>query len=522
MINFMFYDVLVIGSGIAGLSTAISAAEEGLSVALAYKGKDPYQTNTSCAQGGIVSRGKNDSPEKLTQDILSAGDHINYKKAVEFAASEGPEAVKEYLIDKAGIDFARDNPHQYNFTKEAAHSVRRILHVQDRTGYHIQKGLYAFLKKFSHVDFFDLHTAIDLITNTHNSTDPQERYREERVIGAYLFDEKNDRVKSIFSSAVVLATGGIGNLFQFTSNPPDATGDGMAMAYRTGARIINSEYIQFHPTILYSRDEKRFLISESLRGEGASLMNKQGRHFMKDYHTEGDLAPRDEVARSIIREMEKQDSNYVLLDTSQIKNINIQQRFPAIYQKCKELAIDIEKEAIPVIPAAHYFCGGIKVDLDGRTSLSGLYAAGENACTGVHGANRLASVSLLEGLVFSVRLGKYLKRQYREVPLKLQQSIPDWVFPGKIEEFDSVLINQDFKNLQSTMWNYVGIIRTRKRLDRALSDINYLMHRIERFYKSAKIERRILELRNAVLSGSIIAKAAIKNPHSKGAHFIEG
>jgi L-aspartate oxidase len=299
-------------------------------------------------------------------------------------------------------------------------------------------------------------------------------------------------------------------------------GDGIAMAYRIGAEIVNAEYIQFHPTILYHRDVKRFLISESLRGEGARLKNRKGEYFMATYAPVlKSLAPRDEVSRAIFREMEIEGSDYVWLDTQFVTDMSLEERFPAIYRKCKEVGIDIEKESIPVVPAAHYFCGGIKVNLSGKTSVTGLYAVGETACTGVHGANRLASVSLLEGLFFGKRAAEDAVKNNREVPVKLKKSIPDWIYPSPEEEFDPILINQDLLNIQNTMWNYAGIIRKQKRLSRAFSDLDYLNHRIEKFYKQAKISRRIIELRNSVLASRIIVRAALSNPISLGCHYVE-
>jgi L-aspartate oxidase len=292
------------------------------------------------------------------------------------------------------------------------------------------------------------------------------------------------------------------------------------MAYRIGADVINAEYVQFHPTILYHRDRKRFLISESLRGEGATLIDPRGNRFMEHYEPqEKDLASRDKVARAIYREMESENTDYVQLDARTIKDVDPSERFPSIFATCLELGIDIRREPIPVVPAAHYFCGGIKVDLDGRTSIPGLFAAGECACTGVHGANRLASVSLLEGVLWGIRSGRSV--QPGRPAQTLCKSVPDWVYPRNEEVFDRVLVKQDFRNIQATMWNYAGIIRTRKRLQRAYADLDYLTHRIEQFYREAKLTRGIVELRNTVLTASLIVRAALANPVSRGCHHIE-
>jgi L-aspartate oxidase len=343
-----------------------------------------------------------------------------------------------------------------------------------------------------------------------------------RVFGAYVFDEEGERVCAFFAPMVILAAGGVGNLFLHTSNPVGATGDGIAMAYRIGTEILNAEYVQFHPTILFHRDVRRFLISEALRGEGAKLKNRKGEYFMSKYSSQnGDLAPRDEVARAIYREMESEDSSYVRLDATEITGISLKERFPAIYETCHSVGIDISKEAIPVVPAAHYFCGGIKVDIDGRTAIDGLYAAGENACTGVHGANRLASVSLLEGLYWGVRCVEQVHGRVESLPRRLIDSVPDWVGPAVEEDYDPVLVSQDFRTIQSTMWNYAGIIRSGKRLMRASADLGYLSHRVEQFYRGGRLTRRIIELRNSVLTALIIVRAARHNPVSKGCHYIE-
>lgn len=515
------YDVLIIGCGISGLAAAISAAEEGQKVCVISKEADLTETNTKYAQGGIVAEGKDDSPELLGKDIIKAGSNLNYNEAVEVLSKEGPSMVWEYLVEKAKIPFYKKGEH-FDLTREAAHSVRRILHVKDKTGDAVEVGLLSFARSYKNITFLSGHFAVELITNSHNSRDPQQRYQATRVIGAYVFDESAEEVKKIFSSAVILATGGLGNLFLHTTNPRCATGDGIAMAYRVGAQIINAEYVQFHPTSLYHRDVERFLITEAMRGEGAKLMNRKGEYFMEQYHPElGDLAPRDAVARAIYKEMEKDDSNFVFLDTTIVKEIALDQRFPMIYEKCMDIEIDITRKPIPVVPAAHYFCGGVKVDLNGKTNIPGLYAVGENACTGVHGANRLASVSLLEGLYFGIRSGKVIARTEKPSSKEIIQNIPDWIYPEAQEAFDPVLIQNDMNSIKSTMWNYAGIIRTRKRLLRALSDLNYLGHRIERFYKEARLTKKLIELRNSVITATLIARAALGNTTSRGCHYIK-
>jgi L-aspartate oxidase len=514
------FDVLVLGSGIAGLAAALAAASQGERVAVISKESTAEECNTNCAQGGIVYRGDG-GRDLLEKDIRRAGCEINYRNAVQAVCEEGPRAVDDILIKTAQVPFDRDEAGELDFTREAAHSVRRIIHVKDHTGAAIEKGLLATVTQTAGVEFFTGHCAVDLITTSHHSRDPQERYRRTRVIGAYVLDENTGTVGIFFARRVILATGGVGNLFLHTSNTPGACGDGIAMAYRSGAEIINAEYVQFHPTILYHRDVKRFLISESLRGEGARLMNKWGEYFLERYCPEmKDLAPRDEVSRAIFREMERTDAGYVFLDTRRIKGFDVKKRFPSIYAQCMEVDIDISREPVPVVPAAHYFCGGVKVDLCGRTNIRGLYVAGESSCTGVHGANRLAPVSRLEGLVWGTRAGA--DRTAAAAGLKrLYGDIPDWVSPRPVEEIDPVLVYQDMHTIRSTMWNYAGIVRTRKRLSRALADLDYLSHRVEKFYRQARLTRTLIELRHSVLASLLIVRAAQANRVSLGCHYIE-
>ena len=517
----VIYDAVIIGSGVAGLSTAVAAAEEGLHVCVLTKEEDAAECNTFYAQGGIVGEGINDSPDLLAQDIMRAGDYLNFSEAVKLLSEEGPGCVTDYLINKAEVPFYRDKSGELDRTREGAHSTRRILHVRDESGKAIETGLLRYADTFPNIVFLRGHAAVDLITNSHHARHTEERYRRSRVIGVYALDEAGNEVVSIFGSAVVLATGGLGNLFLHTSNPKGAVGGGIAMAYRAGAAILNTEFIQFHPTKLFHRDVKRFLITESLRGEGARLMNRKGEYFMEHYEPElKDLAPRDEVSRAIYREIEVEEDSFVLLDTTCIKNMSLKDRFPSIYNTCMQIGIDIEKEPIPVVPAAHYSCGGIKVNLLGKTCVKGLYAAGETACTGVHGANRLASVSLLEGLYYGVRTGKALANRSYFLSAELAEEIPAWIHPKNEIEFDPVLISNDLMTIRAAMWNYAGIIRTKRRLQRVLSDLNYLSHRIEKFYQEARMSRSIIELRNAVLTASLIAKAAFNNLESKGCHYV--
>ncbi len=511
-------DLLIIGSGIAGLASAVTAADAGMKVTVLSKSGELSGNNTWWAQGGIVSRGIDDTPELLARDIFTAGSNINNAEAVRIVSEEGPSVVEDLLLRRAAIPFEKNADGSFDFTREGAHSVRRILHVKDQTGKAIQEGLMNLAKSSGNISFLDDMLAIDLISNTHHSSDAQQKYKKRRILGAYVLNEANGDIIPLFSPAVILATGGVGSLYLHSSNPPSATGDGIAMAYRAGCEIINSEYIQFHPTTLYHRDAERFLMTEALRGEGARLMNRRGQYFMERYNPElKDLAPRDEVARAIYSEMDS-STGFVYLDARSI-DVDPSERFPAIHSKCAELGLDLRKDLIPVVPSAHYFCGGIKVNANGKTEIKGLYAVGESAGTGVHGANRLASVSLLEGLVFGVRAAQSIKKTEYRLRSELIDSIPDWVFPEQVVDFDPLLIAHDLQNIQTTMWNYVGILRNERRLDRALSDLNYYSHRIEKFYQQARAGRDIIQLRNAVLTAAVIAQSARANTRSLGCHF---
>lgn len=515
-----YCDMLVIGSGIAGLSCAISAADLGLDVIIVTKDSSIEESNTFYAQGGIVARGRDDSPELLIDDIMQAGDGISNPDAAKIVAFEGPGMVEDFLIKKVGVSFSRNVDNEFEFAREGSHSRRRILHSMDMTGKAIEEALVAKLPEYKNIRAFSGYTAVDLLTIPHHSKSPLALYKEPQCIGAYVLNNRTERVERIFSSYTILATGGLGRIYLHTTNPTVATGDGFAMADRAGARLINMEYIQFHPTTLFHKDADGFLISEALRGEGAKLKTKDGIPFMDKYSPLGDLAPRDEVSRAMYEEMIKRGDNYVYLDIASYTEINVKKRFPMIYQRCLAHDIDIQKVPIPVVPAAHYSCGGVQVDLWGKTSLKCLYAAGEVAATGLHGANRLASTSLLEGLVWGIRSAKDIAGTFDGNKPYKESEIPPWQFPERIEEVDPALIQQDWVSIKSTMWNYVGIIRTVRRLQRARADIGYLKNRVDDFYRRAHLSPMVISLRNGVRTARIVAEASLKNRISRGAHFI--
>ncbi len=519
--------VLVIGTGVAGLSTALRLACNGIAVLLVTKASEPEDCNTVWAQGGIIYAGKKDSPDSLVKDILRAGAGQCHEEAVRFLAEQGPRVVEEVLIKDALVPFSLTRKGELDFTREAAHSVPRIVHSADATGRAIEMALLARVRKEPGVTIWTDATAIDLITARHHSTDVNQRYAlQDPCLGAYILD-RNSKVHTVLADFTVLATGGVGRLYLHTSNTKNAIGDGLAMAERAGAAVLNLEYIQFHPTTLYHPDAEGFLISESLRGEGAVLINRAGEAFMHRYDAKRkDLAPRDVVTRAIVEEMTGRGESCVYLDLAHnydAKNgLSIRDRFPTIAAKCESFGIDISKEPIPVVPAAHYFCGGVLADLEGRTTIRNLYAVGETSCTGVHGANRLASTSLLEGLVWGYHAAASISERLKTgklFPDTVFKAIPDWKAPGNAENEDPALIQQDWSTIRHTMWNYVGIVRTAERLRRAVADLRDLEKRLTRFYHETKLSRGIVDLFHGIRASVLIAQAALKNPVSKGCHY---
>jgi len=513
-------DVLIIGGGIAGSTAALILAENGVDAVMISKGDGPSAANTYYAQGGIAALNEDDSAEQFINDIMKSGDGINYRKAVEQTVNLSAQVVKNILMDKLKVPFSTSNGH-FDLAQEGAHSRRRVLNVKDMTGRVIQESFYKYIKKLKKLRILFNHTAIDLLTIPHHSLNTDRMYEEPCTIGAYVFNQVSEKVIRIFARKVILASGGLSSIFLHSTNPPEVVGNGIAMAYRAGAQMANMEYIQFHPTALYHREADSFLISEAVRGEGAKLMNRKGDYFMKKYSPMGDLAPRDEVSRAIYEEMIKYGDNYVLLDLASFAKINIKERFPTIYETCMKYGIDITKKPIPVVPAAHYSCGGALADLNGGTSLKNLYAIGEVACTGLHGANRLASVSLLEGLVWGVKAAEnILETIDREKDPYVISEIPAWKYPYPQEKLDPALVWQDLVTIRYIMWNYSGIIRTSKRLERARSDLDYLKNQIIKFYQETEIKSSIIDLRDSVQTALIVVNAALRNKVSRGAHYI--
>ncbi len=513
-------DILIIGSGIAGLTAAIYAAEANFNVTLITKGDLIKNSNTYYAQGGIIYRGKNDSKEALINDIIKAGAGLTLPEAAEVLSEEGPKYIQDLLINKAHIDFTRNSAGELDLSEEAAHSVRRIIHSKDATGEAIIAGLTQLIKKYSNIKIYTEHIGLDLIV-AHKHTDNKLLiYKKPVVLGAYFLNLKNNNIVTIKAKVTILATGGTGQIYRYTTNPISATGDGFAMAYRAGATLINMEFTQFHPTALYILKPNMFLISEAVRGEGAVLKRIDGKEFMHKYHPDGSLAPRDVVSRAIHEEMLKTHTPYVLLDiASYLPAEKIKQRFPTIYKTCLEYDIDITKEPIPVVPVFHFQCGGVRVNLWGKSNLHRLFAIGEVSCTGIHGANRLASTSLLEGLVWGGRAIKYIKKHKEDYFNMPSYNILPYPFEKNSEEVDMACIKQDWQTLKNIMWNYVGLIRSKKRLKRAISDLKNLRNTIDEFYQNSLLDKNVIELKNGVQTGLIIATAAYSNPNSIGTHF---
>jgi len=430
--------------------------------------------------------------------------------------------VQQVLMKEADVHFDTNREGELVYAREGGHSKRRILHVGDATGHAIITGLISTLKQLPNVTLRTDLTAVDLITSAHHDKNPLARYLPVKCHGAYVLDTTATSVHRVLARATVLATGGIGRIYRHTTNPEGARGDGLAMAYRAGARGINAEYVQFHPTTLAVPGADNFLISEAVRGEGASLHTPDGRHFMKDYSPQwGDLAPRDIVARAIHTEMLTHGYPHVLLDVASHMNADqIRERFPTIYATCLEAGIDMTAEPIPVVPAAHYFCGGVFVDRWGRTTIDSLYAAGEVSCTGVHGANRLASTSLLEGLVWGDRTARDIEAR-QDLHGAAEDSIPAWEDVAARQEPDPALIRRDYQIIQDTMWLYVGLTRNAHRLARALYDLDHLLHTIEQFYLATQISDSLIGLRNMAQAARIITQAAWHNRRSCGVHYRE-
>jgi L-aspartate oxidase len=510
-------DILVMGSGLAGLGYALKVADFARVNLITKKGLT--ETSTSKAQGGIAAvLGADDRFEYHIQDTLTVGDGLSHPDIVELVVRQGPDRVRELIDMGAHFDLGKDNG--YDLGREGGHSHRRVIHAQDMTGAEVERILSEKVLAHPNIQVFENHMGVDLITR-------QRLVRrgavvtnaEESCMGAYVLNTLTGAVDTFVAPVILLATGGVGKVYLYTSNPDIATGDGIAMAYRAGAWIGNMEFVQFHPTCLYHPDAKNFLISEALRGEGAILLDRDGHAFMEKYHHLKDLAPRDTVARAIDLEMKKTGADCVYLDISHKPTDFVKSRFPNIYQQCLEFGIDITQVPIPVVPAAHYMCGGVSTDAWGRTTISNLFAVGEVSMTGLHGANRLASNSLLEALVFSHQAAQVAKETLPKLVDRPLPPVPEWNPFGATDSEEAVVVSHNWDEIRRFMWNYVGIVRTDRRLLRAQHRIDLIQQEIQEYYWNFIITSDLLELRNIATVADIIIQMALNRKESRGLHY---
>jgi L-aspartate oxidase len=507
-------DFLVIGSGVAGLTFALKAAEHGEVIILTKRERD--ECNTRYAQGGVAAvLSPDDSFEAHIEDTMTAGAGLCHRVVVEICVKEGPERIR--VLRELGVRFdgrdgaSAEKDAELDLHLEGGHSQRRVAHAADMTGREIERALIEAVEKHPRIRLLEHHTAVDLIMLSKFGG-------PDRCVGAYVLDEKAGVVTTFLAPATVLASGGAGKVYLYTTNPDVATGDGIAMAYRAGAEIANMEFYQFHPTCLFHPQAKNFLVTEALRGEGAILRLQDGTAFMKKHDARGDLAPRDVVARTIDLEMKRTGSEHVLLDITHRTPEHVKGHFPNIYAECLRFGIDITSQPIPVVPAAHYLCGGVSTDLHGRTTLPGLWAIGECACTGLHGANRLASNSLLEGMVFGHRAAVKLTSLIGELRKEPTPEVPDWQVGNATPSEEAVIITHNWDELRRTMWNYVGIVRSDTRLQRAARRIAVLQEEIRQYYWAHFVTRDLLELRNIATVAELIVSCASARKESRGLH----
>ena len=506
-------DIVIVGSGVAALATALKIAEQNgnsKKILILTKETGP-STNSAMAQGGIAAvMDAEDSFASHVEDTLAAGAGLCDIEAVRNIIEQAPDRIKDLL--NWGVHFDKE------LTREGGHTFRRILHHEDQTGAEIHQKLWSRVQKNSQIQILENHFAIDLIVNKQVDSNIK---GPTSVVGLYVLDKISDEVKVITSTACVLASGGAGKVYLYTSNWGGATGDGIAMAYRAGARIANLEFMQFHPTCLYHRESRNFLITEAMRGEGGELINSKGEAFMKKYHAKGSLAPRDIVARSIDAEIKKSGEPCVYLDMRHKSKDFLKSHFPNIFSKCSQFGIDITTEPIPVVPAAHYLCGGVLSDVSGRTDIVGLFAIGETACTGLHGANRLASNSLLECLAMAHNCAEVLNQEWTQIKLQTQikKQPKKWTKPQNLNSDEMIVITHMWDEIRRLMWNYVGIVRSNKRLERAEHRLQNILTEVKEYYSNMKIHSDILELRNIAIVASLTVECALKRQESRGIHY---
>lgn len=510
-------DHLIIGSGVAGLSLALRLADHGR-VLIVAKNKLP-DSNTYHAQGGIASVfSQDDSFDEHVKDTLNAGAGLCHQDIVKMIVESGPLAIQNLV--NSGVEFTRNessphhlDPHSFHLTREGGHSQRRVLHSRDTTGKAIVRALVRKAKAHPHIEILEQHFAIDLIT-----TDKYKpNFKSNHCLGAYVLDRNSEKIKQIRSFKTYLCTGGHGKIYLYTSNPQGATGDGLAMGWRAGCKVANLEFMQFHPTCLFHSGARSFLISEALRGEGGVLKNSSGEEFVNHYHPMGSLAPRDIVARAIDSELKKSGEERVFLDVRHLGEANIKKLFPNIYQTCLSLGLDISKDMIPVVPAAHYSCGGLVTDSWGATGVRDLYALGEVACSGLHGANRLASNSLLEACVMAERVSEHALQNENHIYGELE--IPDWDSGCAIPPDEQVLLSHTWDEVRRLMWHYVGIVRSDQRLRMALKRIQSISQELDHYYWKYQVNENLLEVRNLVQVAWLTIRCAMSRKESRGIHY---
>ena len=508
-------DFLVIGSGIAGLSFALKAADHGKVLIVTKSNED--ESNTKYAQGGVaVVVDKSDSFDKHIADTLIAGDGLCDKEIVEIVVKEGPERIQE-IIDY-GTHFDKTGKGDYDLAKEGGHSEHRVLHYKDITGYEIERALLERVHQNPNIEILTHYFAVDLITQHHLGIFVDKSSEDITCFGVYALNSKSGKVERIESRITVMASGGAGHIYASTTNPVIATGDGIAMVYRAKGRVRNMEFMQFHPTALYNPGEyPSFLISEALRGFGAVLRNRKGEEFMQEYDSRGSLAPRDIVARAIDAEMKRSGDDFVYLDITHRDKKDLLNHFPNIYAKCLSIGIDLTRDYIPVTPAAHYLCGGILVNEYGQSSIRRLYACGECSSTGLHGANRLASNSLLEAAVFAHRIYEHAVSVWREG--SAPSGVPDWDDSNTVLSNEDILVTHNLRETQKIMSDYVGIVRSDFRLERALRRLGLLYDETESFYKNTRLSVKLCELRNVIQVAFLVIKSAMLRKESRGLHY---